>query len=86
MDRSMTLRDMLTELKSQLIGIVDDGHPITGMRRELRAIQFKLERTKLAEVAEMRLVPTPSAIEPFVKPRLTLREVLDLLTLIQECV
>lgn len=86
MNRTMALHDMLVELKSQLIGIVDDGHPIVGMRRELRAIQFKLERTKLAEVSDMNLVPTPSAFDPYLKPRLTFRELLDLLNLVNNCV
>ena len=86
MNRSNTLHDMMVELKSVLIGIVDDGHPIVGMRRDLKAIQFKLERTKLAEVTDMTLVPTPTAFNPYLKPRLTLREVLDLLTIVTACV
>jgi len=86
MNRTMTLRDMLTELKATCIGIVDDGDPIPGMRRPVRLICDKLERTKVAEVTDMHLIPTPAALEPFIKPRLTFREVLDLLEVLRVCV
>lgn len=86
MTRNTTLYDMLMELKSTCIGIVDDGHPIPGLRRPLRMIVEKLERTKVAEVPEMHLIPTPTALEPFIKPRLTFREVLDLLEVLKVCV
>lgn len=86
MTRNMTLRDMLVELKGTCIGIVDDGHPIPGLRRPVRMVCDKLERTKLSEVADMHLVPTPTSLEPFIKPRLNFREVLDLLTVLDACV
>lgn len=86
MNRSNSLHDMMVELKAVLIGIVDDGDPTPGMRRPLKAIQFKLERTKLAEITDMTLVPTPSAFDPYLKPRLTFREILDLLNLVNNCV
>lgn len=76
--KSMTADELGEDIRQQLIGIVDDGDPIRGMRRDLKLLQFKLSRPN---PSKRRLILNPDALDDFIKPRLSLPEILDLLNL-----
>lgn len=76
--KTLTADELGEDIRQQLIRYVDYGDKLPGMRRDLKLLQFKLQRPK---PSTCRLILNPDAIDDFILPRLTMREALDLLNL-----
>jgi hypothetical protein len=75
--KAMTADELGDAVRITLLGCVDHGKKIPGMRRDLKLLQFKLRSGS----SDRPLILNPDALDQYMKPRLSFHEVWSMLRL-----